>query len=112
MNCLYCKTPLRKRRLKYKDFEGRKYHVKCFKKFGLGYNFFLLHYNIEMGSLGKTIKKEEKPNHDHYLLKFGKYKGKTFKYLVDNDHDYCNWILQLEDFKNDALINYINEHIN
>ena len=30
---------------------------------------------------------------ENYILKFGKYNGKTFNYVLKKDYDYCKWFL-------------------
>ncbi len=49
---------------------------------------------------------------DYDIINFGKYKGKTFKYVINNDLSYCCWIYQqniqtdscFNDFKNYLLL--------
>jgi hypothetical protein len=50
-------------------------------------------------SLDAEMNKIKKFANKKYLLN-GKYKGKTFEYLVTNEKKYCEWILQQEWFIN------------
>ena len=55
-------------------------------------------------------------NIEKTVLKFGKYNGKTFKYVLHKDNEYCQWFLRNLDYDfatherkqfYDYLFNYI-----
>ena len=110
-NCVYCNKPLRARpeQNRYKDFEKRDKHLKCFKQ--IRSNPFLKKYcyNIEMVKSNKD--KEDKTDcKDNWKINFGKHKDKTFRELLQ-DTDYCKWILEKDDFGNQKLYEYIKENL-
>ncbi len=37
-------------------------------------------------------------NIEKTVLKFGKYSGKTFKYVLKKDNEYCEWFLRNLDY--------------
>lgn len=44
-----------------------------------------------------------------YLLSYGKYSGKTLRWVFENDYDYINWCL--ENLKDKKLLKIITEYI-
>ena len=110
-NCAYCNEPLRARPIqnRYKDFQKRDLHLKCFKL--IRSNPFLKKscYNIEMVKSNKD--KEDKTDcKDNWIINFGKHKDKTFRDLLE-DKKYCEWILEKDDFNNQKLYDYIKENL-
>ena len=104
--CDYCGEPLRARPAQnaYKDFEERNLHIKCFKEIGP-----LSAARLKKKSNNDNIMKTDK--RDNWKINFGKHKDKTFKELLD-DADYCNWIIEKEDFSNKELKDYLKKNIN
>ena len=104
--CDYCGEPLRARPAQnaYKDFEERNLHIKCFKEIGP-----LSAQRLKKKSNDNINMKKDK--RDNWKINFGKHKGETFKQLLD-DEDYCNWIIENDDFNNKELKDYINKYLN
>jgi hypothetical protein len=68
-----------------------------------------------MENFKQTIKSqgEEKRQIKDYEFAFGKYKGKTFEWVYDNDIKYVSWLLEtLEEEKNNFLVDYYKNRIN
>jgi len=111
-NCIYCNEPLRARHIqnRYKDFKKRDMHLKCFKL--IRSNPFLnkSYYNIE-DMVNTKEEKTKTDSKDNWKINFGKHKNKTFRELLEFK-EYCEWILEQDDFGNQKLYDYIKENIN
>lgn len=48
-----------------------------------------------------------------WSIRFGKHKGQTFKYLIENEKKYCEWLVNnLEKNKlNEPIIKYLNSNL-
>jgi hypothetical protein len=53
----------------------------------------------------------EQKNVENNLFEFGKHKGKTVKYVVDNDIKYVEWMMKKTDFIYKTTLNYCKEYI-
>lgn len=61
-----------------------------------------------------TFESEKSKSKNRKYLKKGKYKGLSFKEILDKDYNYCNWILGLDDLTEDfqQFKTYIEKNIN
>tara|TARA_R100000278_G_scaffold56542_1_gene46738 strand:- start:4144 stop:4467 length:324 start_codon:yes stop_codon:yes gene_type:complete len=96
VRCLNCDCFLREKWVK-KDWKERELCVSCFKSGN---------YSITEISR-KRIKKS--------IINFGKYKGKEYNYVLENDDKYCKWIYEKSintEFSNNNFIKYLSNIYN
>ena len=98
VECVSCGCYLREKWVK-KDWETRDLCVSCFKNGS---------YIDKDKIIEKRVKKSQ-------TINFGKYKGKEYSYVLENDKKYCKWIYDKcigTDFSNNNFIKYLSNIYN
>lgn len=112
VECVNCECFLREKTRRGNDFDNRMLCYNCYKEHGWNYHDLKRLFPEKV----KEFFNNRIDQNSSSVINFGKYKGKEFNFVFENDKKYCKWIYDKSvdtDFSNNNFIKYLsNIYIN